>query len=93
MWFSNREGTFHCLTTTFKVVGIFLIIICHLCLKATVALQSQLNNLENMKTEMDITDNQLESGLVDINEWAEGEIYCFKLLDMLLDVLLMWLLK
>ncbi|XP_030277204.1 uncharacterized protein LOC115584017 isoform X2 [Sparus aurata] len=40
--------------------------------KATVTLQSQLQNLEAMKTEMDITDNQLESWIIDINEWAEA---------------------
>ncbi|XP_039645452.1 uncharacterized protein LOC120551918 [Perca fluviatilis] len=40
--------------------------------KATVALQCQLHNLEAMKTEMDITDNQLESWIIDINEWAEA---------------------
>ncbi|XP_030278048.1 uncharacterized protein LOC115584637 [Sparus aurata] len=40
--------------------------------KATITLQSQLQNLEAMKTEMDITDNQLESWIIDINEWAEA---------------------
>ncbi|XP_073336124.1 uncharacterized protein [Pagrus major] len=40
--------------------------------KATITLQSQLHNLEAMKTEMDITDNQLESWIIDINEWAEA---------------------
>ena len=86
IWFSYSERNWHCFTTTFKVVCISLIVSCHLCLKATIALQSQLHNLEAMKTEMDITDHQLESWLIDINEWAEGRIYCFTLLDMLLDV-------
>ncbi|XP_056121566.1 uncharacterized protein LOC130099785 [Rhinichthys klamathensis goyatoka] len=40
--------------------------------KATIALQCQLHNLEAMKTEMDISDNQLESWIIDINEWAEA---------------------
>lgn len=62
---------------------------CHLCLKATVALQCQLHNLEAMKMEMDITDNQLESWIIDINEWAEGRIYCLILFDMLLDASLL----
>ncbi|XP_058617795.1 uncharacterized protein LOC131531206 isoform X1 [Onychostoma macrolepis] len=40
--------------------------------KATIALQCQLHNMEAMKMEMDITDNQLESWIIDINEWAEA---------------------
>ncbi|XP_062384555.1 uncharacterized protein LOC134071734 [Sardina pilchardus] len=40
--------------------------------KATVALQCQLHNLETMKTEMNITDNQLERWTIDIKEWAEA---------------------
>ncbi|KAK7130685.1 hypothetical protein R3I94_015982 [Phoxinus phoxinus] len=40
--------------------------------KATITLQCQLHNLEAMKMEMDITDNQLESWIIDINEWAEA---------------------
>ncbi|XP_058629943.1 uncharacterized protein LOC131539389 [Onychostoma macrolepis] len=40
--------------------------------KATIALQCQLHNLQAMKMEMDITDNQLESWIIDINEWAEA---------------------
>ncbi|XP_077093872.1 uncharacterized protein LOC143745629 [Siphateles boraxobius] len=34
--------------------------------KATIALQCQLHNLEAVKTEMDITDNKLESWIIDI---------------------------
>ncbi|XP_026072377.1 uncharacterized protein LOC113052205 [Carassius auratus] len=40
--------------------------------KATIALQCQLHNLEAMKTEMDVSDNQLERWIIDINEWAEA---------------------
>ncbi|CAM4570299.1 unnamed protein product [Leuciscus chuanchicus] len=40
--------------------------------RATIALQCQLHNLEAMKTEMDIIDNQLEGWIIDINEWAEA---------------------
>lgn len=40
--------------------------------KATIALQCQMHNLEAMKTEMDISDNQLEKWIIDINEWAEA---------------------
>jgi len=47
------------------------------CLKATLALQCQLHNLEATETEIDITDNQLENWVIDINEWAEDIIYCF----------------
>ncbi|ROI93617.1 hypothetical protein DPX16_3287 [Anabarilius grahami] len=39
--------------------------------KATIAPQYQLHNLEAIKTDMDISDKQLERWIIDINEWAE----------------------
>ncbi|XP_059371302.1 uncharacterized protein LOC132109310 [Carassius carassius] len=40
--------------------------------KATIALKCQWHNLEAMKTEMDVSDNQLERWIIDINELAES---------------------
>nr|XP_055048132.1 uncharacterized protein LOC129433494 [Misgurnus anguillicaudatus] len=40
--------------------------------KATIALQRQLQSLEIMKTEMAVTDDQLQGWITDVNEWAEG---------------------
>ncbi|XP_042589269.1 uncharacterized protein LOC122138771 [Cyprinus carpio] len=40
--------------------------------KATIALQRQLHNFEAMKTEMAVTDDQLEGWITDVNEWAEA---------------------
>lgn len=59
---------------------------CHLCLKAKIALQCQLHNLEAMKTVMDIADSQLERWIFDVNVWAEGRIYCFILFDIVLAI-------
>ena len=47
---------------------------CHLFFKATVTLRIQQENLEAMKTEMNITDTQLQSWMMDINAWAEGRL-------------------
>lgn len=49
--------------------------LCYLCVKATIALQSQLHNMEAMKAEMDVTDDQLEDWVTDVNDWAEGIVY------------------
>lgn len=35
--------------------------------------------------DMDISDKQLERWIIDINEWAEGRIYCFILFGLVLD--------
>ncbi|KAL2102430.1 hypothetical protein ACEWY4_001598 [Coilia grayii] len=40
--------------------------------KTTVALEGQLQNLEAMKIQMGITDDQLESWVIDVKQWAGG---------------------
>lgn len=83
MWFSDSEDNF-----TFLInisLGITLVCLCFiviscLCLKATIALQRQVHNIEAMKTEMAVTDDQLEGWTTDVNEWAEG-IICSLMLN------------
>lgn len=47
-------------------------------MQATKALQKQHQNLESLKTELLVTDSQLNVWVHDIKDWAEGELIQFK---------------